>query len=125
MSEDAEIRYTVRISPRAASDIDAEQFRLAEIAGPESARAWREGLFRDVATLAWSPRRFSTAPERGFTQEVRQLLFRRASGGAAWRVLFLIREKDEDTPSVILLHVRHGAQRPIGRREAGEIEGKE
>ncbi len=115
--------YALRISPRAERDIEAHVVRMADLAGADIARAWHEGLFNAIAALAQNPNRYAVISEnRRFRREVRQFLYRRTPNGPAWRVLFTLDEAAEDAPTVNLLHVRHGAQRPITRAEAQEIE---
>lgn len=129
-SEDAPVRrYAVRVSPRAVDDIHAQQVRLAELAGPDIARAWREGLITVLGTLNENPRRFARIAEQArFTRETRQLLYRRTPSGPAWRLLYTITGEEAgspEPPTVNLLHVRHGALRPITRAEARKIEAEE
>ena len=122
-SSDTPRNYAIRILPRAERDIDAHTVRMAELSGPDIARAWYEGLIDAAATLSQNPRRHVVISEsRRFWREVRQLLYRRTPSGPAWRVLFVIDEGKDDAPTVSLLHVRHGAQRPISRAEARNIE---
>ncbi len=124
MSEDAAPRrYALRVLPRAERDIEAQTVRMAELAGPDTARDWHQCLFNAIASLAENPRRHALVGEHGrFRQEVRHLLFRRTPTGPVWRVLFIVDENTEDAPTVNLLHVRHGAQHPVTRREARQIE---
>ena len=124
--EDTPRRYALRILPRVESDVDAHAERLAALTDPQNAQNWHRGLFAQIATLTQNPRRYPIIPEQArFTREVRHLLYRPKPGGPTWRVLFTIREDAEDAPTVALMHVRHGAQRHITRREAREIEGQE
>jgi hypothetical protein len=54
---------------------------------------------------------------------MRQLLYRPHGGGTAWRVLFTPLDEGElDMPTVLVTHVRHGAARPVSRREARALE---
>lgn len=124
MSEDdASRRYALRLLPRAERDIEAQTVRMAELVGPDIARDSYHGLFEAVAALAENSRRHALVGEqRRFRQEVRHLLYRRTPTGPVWRVLFTVNENAEDAPTVTLLHVRHGAQRPVTRREARQIE---
>ncbi|MBV9852241.1 MAG: type II toxin-antitoxin system RelE/ParE family toxin [Armatimonadetes bacterium] len=122
-NNDESRRYAIRIQPRAERDIEAHTVRMAELAGPDTARAWYEAIFDVVATLAQNPRRYAIVRENNrFRREVRQLLYRRTPQGPAWRILYTVDEGTEDGPTVHLLHVRHGAQRPITQAEAREIE---
>ena len=114
--------YALRFTPRAAADIDAAHDRFVEILDQEIADEWKAGLFEAVAPLSIMPHR-QIAPERTrFRQEVRQIIYRRRTGSVAYRVLYIIVEAEEDAPFVRILHVRHGAARPITRAEARELE---
>jgi len=98
---------------------------MAELAGPEVARNWYIGLFDAFATLSQNPRRQAIIAENSrFRREVRQLLYRRTTAGPIWRLLFTVVDGEYDAPTVNLLHVRHGAQRPITRAEARQIEAQ-
>lgn len=122
-TDDFPLSYVLRISPRAERDIDAHTVRMAELAGPQIARAGYEGRLSAMSVLSQNPRRHAVISEnRRFRCEVRQMLCRRTPSGPAWRVLFMVRDGGEDAPTVNLLHVRHGAQRPISRTEARELE---
>lgn len=117
--------YAVRFTGRALRDITAAHTRFIELTGEEVADEWEAGLYDAAATLATTPRR-PFAPENArFRQEVRQILYRRRPGAVAYRVLFTIREQTEfDPPTVFVMHVRHGAARPVTRAEAREIESE-
>jgi len=115
--------YALRILPRAERDIDAHVVRTADLSGSDIALAWHKGLMAAVATLSQNPRRQGVISEnRRFRQEVRQHLYRRTPSGPVWRILFTVVEGLEDAPTVNILHVRHGAQRPITQAEARHIE---
>lgn len=120
-------RYALRVLPRAERDIEAQTVRMAELAGPDIARAWYQGLFGAVATLSENPHRCALVSEsRRFQKEVRHFLYRRTPTGPLWRILFTVDESaQDDAPTVNLLHVRHGAQRPITRPEARQIEAEQ
>lgn len=115
--------YAIRLHQRAQRDIDEALLRLADLAGEQIAAEWREGLLDALATLAARPRRYPLAREdRLFRREVRQLVYRRTPGGPAYRALYTVYEADDEAPFVFVLHIRHGARRPLSRAEAGEIE---
>lgn len=115
--------YALRLTPFARTDIEAIEDRFGEIEGDEIAKEWKEGLLDAIATMATTPRRFPLAPENAqFQQKVQSLTYRRRAGSVAYRILFTIVEEQEDTPFVRILHVRHGAARPITRAEARQIE---
>lgn len=47
-------------------------------------------------------------------------MYRRRPGSPAYRVLFTIVEEEGEPPFVRIVHVRHGARRPMTRAEARE-----
>ncbi len=86
MSEEPRF-YALRITPRAAADIDAAHARFVELTDEEIADDWKAGLLEAVA-----PHR-QIAPEQArFQQEIRQIIYRRRTGSVAYRVLFTIVE---------------------------------
>jgi len=125
--EEADRVYAVRLDPRARADVDAAHTRFAEISGDAVADEWQNGLFAAIATLARLPRRQLVAPEnRHFRREVRQLVYRRRPGSVAYRVLFTIKpDAADEAPFVYVVHVRHGAARPMTRAEARKIAAEE
>ena len=78
---------------------------------PERAERWQDGLEKAVASLEEFPERCVLVPEVS-TQErqVRQLLY------GAYRLLFTLMD------TVRILHVRHGAQKPIMQQDPEEDE---
>ncbi len=128
MNQASPERYALRVQPRAARDIEAHLLRLEKLAGADVARECRDGLLAAIGTLSENPRRFAGIPEQTrFRYETRQLLYRRAPSGPAWRVLFAITGEEEgspEPPTVNLLHVQHAAQRPVTRSEAREMEAE-
>ena len=94
--------YSILIQPPAERDVE-DVFRWIARRSPERARVWREGVFQAVRTLADFPRRCSLAHENDdFDVEVRHLLY------GDYRILFTI-----DSGTVRILHIRHGARRPL------------
>jgi plasmid stabilization system protein ParE len=82
---------------------------------PDRAGRWQEGLEQAVSSLSEFPRRCGLAPENShFQAEIRQLLF------GSYRILFTLLDLDGDgeEETVRILHVRHGARRPLGAEEA-------
>ena len=105
--------YRVVIQPPAKLDIDAAFTYLALRSMP-AAEKWLDGLEDAIRSLGRFPQRCGLAPESAeFPEEIRQLLYGRRGG--TYRVLFVIRRR-----TVRVLHVRHGAMRPMRR---DEIEG--
>lgn len=121
MSDETRV-YALRLTPRAAADIDTAYARFVELTDEEIAGDWKAGLLEAMAPLAFMPHR-QIAPEQArFKQELRQIVYRRRTGSVAYRVLFTIVDSEDDAPHVRILHVRHGAARPMTRAEAREIE---
>ncbi len=119
--------YALRVTQRAQRDLDAATVYFAETASPEIAVMWREGIYAELASLATFPRRCPRVPEQ-FHREVRQLLYRRSGSQTAYRILFAIAGEEEtspDAPTVIILHVRHTAARPITRTQVRIIEAEQ
>ena len=100
--------------------IDEAYAYFVQTAGGPVADAWQDGLYAAITTLATTPRRQVAPESRRFGQEVRQLMYRRRPGSPAYRVLFTIVEEEEEPPVVRIVHVRHGARRPMTRAEAQE-----
>lgn len=108
--------YAVRTSERAASQIEAEQDRLQELAGDAVAESWAEGMADAIASLATLPERCSIAVENDLFPHgtLRQLIYRRRRSGPAWRLLFSVHEADENDPPTVRVHrIQHGAQEPL------------
>ena len=118
--------WAIRTTKRARSDMEAAEERLVLLADEEQAEAWSKGLNIEIAKLAQIPTRWPAAEEdKLFRETVRRMLYRRTAGGPAYRVLFVLRENTDDAPTVIIIHVRHAAQKPMTRKEAREIEASE
>ncbi len=47
---------------------------------------------------------------------------RYSPGSATYHIFFTVAEAEEDAPYVYILHVRHGARKPMTRAEARKIE---
>lgn len=125
MSEDApegERVYPIRIMGPAAADIEQAAAYLGDLVGQAFVGEWEDGLYEAIRTLATMPGKHPVAEResRHFGIEVRLLLYERRRGGPAYRVLFTIVQEGDDPPFVRILHVRHGARRPITRTEAQE-----
>ena len=94
--------YRVLIQPPAAEDLDAE-YRWIARQSAERADAWLRGAIDAIQTLMSFPRRCPLAPEDDvFDVEIRQLLY------GNFRILFTV-----EADLVRILHVRHGARRPL------------
>jgi len=84
----------------------------------------RDALQEGLAALATMPRSNRIIDEaRLFPgREVRQFIARRYSGAAAYRVIYELQDDTPEGPVALVFHVRHAAARPIGRKEASELE---
>jgi plasmid stabilization system protein ParE len=104
------MRFVVRVTRKAASNLGEIAEWLAAEGGPEVALRWLDSIERELSDLSAYPARHPLAPEdrevRG--PEIRQLI----SGN--YRVLFLVRDA-----AVFVLHVRHASRRAA---TLGEVE---
>ena len=119
--------YAVRTREYANRDINAAMVRLAELVSDEAALAWRQELREAIGSLATMPRRCPRATEP-FHGDVRQMLYRRLHSSLVYRILFRITDEEEnaiDPPTVTVIHVRHGAARPLTRAQIRQIEAAE
>ena len=124
--DESSVIWAIRLTGNARANLEAGRKRFLEIAGEEVADAWQEGLEDEIATLSRLPERRPIAEENSrFKATVRSLLYRRTSGGPAYRILFTIQPLSEDGPTVTVINIRHGAQAKITRKEAREIEEAE
>jgi plasmid stabilization system protein ParE len=99
--------YRVELTVRARRDL--ERLYLAiNAANSELARVWFNGLEVAVLSLDQNPARCPVTPEN---PGLRHLLFGRK--GYVYRVIYAI---DEAHGLVTVLHIRHGARRPMQRR---------
>ncbi len=97
------MRFDVVIHPSAATELE-EAYRWIANESEVNANQWYNNLLRKMETLTQTPNRCPPAPERKYAnQNFRQLIF------GPYRIIFLI-----DGNCVRVLHVRHGARRPIG-----------
>ena len=79
-----------------------------------------------MATLAQMPNRRPLAAEDfRFKETVRELIYRRTPRTPAYRILFVLRTPEGESPTVLIISFRHGAQAPMTRKEAREIEDSE
>lgn len=121
------LRYVVRLREYASRDLNAAVLHFAQTASGAIAMEWLEGFRTEIATLATMPRRCPRVPER-FHIEARQLLYRRGKSSVAYRILFTITGEEPDSldpPTVAILHIRHGATKPLTRAQIREIEAAE
>ncbi len=96
--------YRVELTLRANRDLE-RLFERINAADGDQAREWFNGLEAAILSLEDSPARCPRTPE---TPSLRHLLFGRPRD--VYRVIFKI---DERHSVVTVLHIRHGARRPI------------
>lgn len=118
--EDEPITYALRLHRRARADMDDARRLIANLLDAPEGRRWQAELLETISTLATFPNRCPIAREsRLFQREIRQLNHKQS-----YRILFTVVEAAEEAPFVFILHIRHGARRPMTRREAREIESE-
>ncbi len=101
-------RYRVLVAAPAEVEIEAAYLFIRRDS-PEHAARWRRGLLEAAKSLCVHPNRCRLAPESGgFEYEIRQLIY------GNYRLLFTVRGT-----TVVILHVRHGARRPMDPDEVG------
>jgi hypothetical protein len=120
-------RYMVRFTAQAIEEIAAEAERLTLLVGEEIARQWSAGVYAAAGTLADNPQRYPllAIESRYIGIPMRRLLYQRTGASAKYLLFYTLEEETQDTsqtggldgPRVILLHVRHGARRPLTRNE--------
>lgn len=116
--EDEPVTYALRLHRRARMDMDDARQQIANRVDTPEGRRWQAELLETISTLATFPNRCPIAREsRLFQREIRQLNHKQS-----YRILFTVVEAAEEAPFVFILHIRHGARRPMTRREAREIE---
>lgn len=102
------MRYIVVTTERAAQEIENAAAWWARERSIEQADRWYQGIRLAIASLADSPERWALADENGsFRYELRELHYGLGSH-PTHRVLFTILKE-----TVVVLTVRHAAQRPI------------
>lgn len=98
--------YRVETTWNAESEAYEVYHHIAE-RSPQNAARWFHELRKAILCLEEFPERCALAPESEvFDEPIRQLIF------GNYRCLFLMRGE-----SVFVLHVRHGARRPLRRDE--------
>ena len=97
------MRFVVRVTRRAASNLREIAEWLDADGGPKVAERWLDSIGRELSGLSEYPARQPLAPEdeevRG--PEIRQLVL------GNYRVLFIIQQT-----AVFVIHVRHASRRP-------------
>ena len=125
-TDDGPITYAIRYTVRARFELIDAALRLGDIAGPDVAEKWGDRFMMEIARLATKPRQFPIISEQSyFKRETRHLVYRRSGSSVYYRALYVIEDDGDDGPTVTIIHFRHGASRPIGRKAAREIEAAE
>ena len=96
--------YRVELTARAGRD-PRHLYRTINAADSRQAHDWFNGLEAAVSSLDENPARSPRTPE---DEGLRHLLH--GSGRYVYRILYTI---DEDRRVVTVLHIRHGARRPL------------
>ncbi len=127
MTDGAEqpIIWAIRYTQWAIRDISAAWMHFAGSADAEAADAWEEGLKAEIAKLAQFPQRFSAEDNDIFSVPVRKMTYRRTQNGPAYYVCFTLRLNPNDALTLLIMHLRHAAQKPMTRKEARKIESSE
>lgn len=121
-SSEGDRRWRVRLTEEAAGAIDAQTAFLAARIGDANADRWQDALLQAIGTLARFPAREPLIAEAAqFQTPIRHLLYRQKRAAPVWRVLFTLQENEADGPTVVVLHVRHGAQGPLTEDEIQAI----
>lgn len=121
--EDRPVSWVIRFTEKAYASLEAGQQYMMRAAGEEIGDAWREGIEAEIARLSLMPESLPVAAENHrFVSTVRSLLYRRTPRGPAYRILFILRTPPEESPTVTIINVRHGARKPIMNKEAQEME---
>ena len=118
--------WVIRFTEKAFASLKAAQQHITRTAGEEIGYAWREGMEAEIMRLSRMPESLPAASENHrFVATVRSLLCRRTPRGPASRVLFILRRPPEESSTVTIINIRHGAQKPITKKETREIEEAE
>lgn len=106
------MKYHIKISSVAEVEADSAFLLLSQVTSPTKASQWYAELLQAIASLSQMPKRCSLARENQyFSQEIRQLLYRR--GRHSYRIIFTILEGQE-VSTVRILHIRHATQQTLG-----------
>lgn len=101
------MKCRVVLEERAAEDLESITLWLAQ-QSEGAARKWYRQVRDAIESLGESPQRCPLAPENAaFVEEIRHLLHGRKP--YVYRILYTVRDN-----VVHVLHIRHGAQEPLG-----------
>lgn len=96
--------YNVELTDRASRDLRA-LYRRIHAAESRLAALWFVGIEKVILSLENHPERGILTPEN---RRLRHLLYK--SQSATYRIIYAL---DEKKRLVTVLHIRHGAQRPL------------
>ncbi len=102
--------YRVELTTRASRDLRRIFQRINAESSPR-AFAWFNELEAAILSLDQHPERSPATPEN---RALRHLLFGKKPN--VYRVIFAV---DERARAVRVLHIRHGARRPLPRKRSG------
>ena len=126
-SQEPLLTHALRFEEAARDDIDEGYDYIAAFSGEAIAALWQDGLFETIGKLATLPYRYPIAPEAtALGLPVRGFSYRRPFSGEsspAYRVLYIVDDGQaalQEGPTVTVIMVRHGARRPLTRREGRE-----
>jgi plasmid stabilization system protein ParE len=105
------MRFRVEIATSAQADLEQLYLWVIERA-PHRGRAWFNGLERAILSLDRHPDRCPVAPE-GLDTAHPVGVFHYGRKPHVYRVFFTV---DQAAGAVRVVHVRHGARRPLGAR---------
>ena len=108
--------HAVRLSEPAEAEIEAAYLRLMGATSLEFADRWQDGLFRAVNDPSLFPMSHQAVPGTEHPQSrmpTRRMIYRQ--GRLIYRVFFDVMDEDDDgqTDTVVVQHVRHGAQQDV------------
>ena len=119
--------YPLEFLPYAATGVNEAALYVYDNCGVDDpltyASSFRTGLMLAIVSLTTLPGRYPIAPEAKFfpAPPVRVMPYR--YGGLVWRVLFRVYEANaSDAARVEVIAVRHGAQKPLTRKDARTID---
>ena len=102
------MRHKVEISGPAEKDLEEAYLWIRDDAGVATATEWRLGLYKKVQSVETFPMRFGYAFEHYYSPiELRQALY------YSHRIIYTV----ENDKTVMILHIRHIARKPITKRD--------
>lgn len=117
-----ETTYAIRFTSAARQAIDEHHAWVKASAGKGAADAWQDDILKAIGPLATLPHRCVVAKEDELFPEavVRQLVYPRRRGPAAYRILFTVHEDPDDAPFVRVQFVLHTSHPPLTEWPADE-----